>query len=201
MIKKLKMPFAAILTLAVLASVPGIALAQSTADKPQSEGEAKSIIKVAVVDIQFVRTNAAAMKNIRAQMTKYRDDIQGDIQKEEVELRKANDELVRKRSIMEPAAFEAERKKFEERVVSLQRHVQRSKQALDNVQAEAIVKVDKMLLEVIAGIVKDEGLTLVFHKSATVVSVNSLNISNLALKRLDEKVSTITVAVPDNAKK
>jgi len=173
----------------------GTAFAQG-AGGASSGGAEQVFIKVGIIDIDGVRANSKAVQDIHKQITKYRDQIQSSIQKEEKELRKANDELARQRTILSPDAFEVERAKFEKRFAELQKRVQQSKQSLAKVQAEANEKVDKVILEAIQKIIVDEGYTLILKKSATVASASALDLTGDILAILDKELPSVKVSDP-----
>ena len=180
---------------ATAAIFSGSAFAQSK-DGASGDGAEQVFIKVGIIDIDSVRARSKAVQDIHKQITKYRDQIQSSIQKEEKDLRKANDELARQRTILSPDAFEAERVKFEKRFTELQKLVQQSKQSLANVQAEANEKVDKVILEAIQQIIVEEEYTLILKKSATIAGANALNLTDGILARLDKDLPSVKVSDP-----
>ncbi|MCK5166745.1 MAG: OmpH family outer membrane protein [Rhodospirillaceae bacterium] len=167
---------------------------ETTASK--DAGQAKVFIKVGIIDIVGVRTNSSAIKDIHKQITKFRDNIQATIQKEEKDLRKANDELARQRTILSPEAFNAERVKFEKKLSALQKRVQDSKQSLGRVQAEATAKVDKAILGAIQKIIEEDGYTLILKKSSTIANAQILDLTADILKRLDKNLPAVKVSNP-----
>lgn len=185
--------------LVIFAAITIIFVHTALAQNKPADGtgdQTQVFIKVGIIDIDGVRSRSAAVNDIHKQITKYRDQIQASIQKEEKDLRKANDELARQRTILSPDAFEAERVKFENRLSELQKRVQQSKQSLAKVQAEANEKVDKVILEVIQGIIAEEHYTLILKKSATVASANALNLTDGVLALLDKSLPSVKVSDP-----
>ncbi len=190
---------ASMLSLVIAAGFSGHAVAQTST--AQGASEPKGVfIKVGIIDIEGVRANSAAIKNIRAQIDKYRSAIQADIQNEEVALRKANEELARQRTILAPEAFNAERMKFEQKLAALQKKVQGSKQALGIVQAEAVKKVDQAILEAIQEVIQKENYTLILRKSSTVAAANALDLSQRMLAVVNKKLPNVKVADPSTRK-
>ena len=108
-----------------------VALPAAAQDKP---------IKIAIIDIEAIRLHAAVVKDIRSQIVKFRNVYQATIQKEEEELRAAEQELARKRAILAPEAFSEERRKWEQRLAGVQRMVQARRQDLDKAQGDAMSK-------------------------------------------------------------
>jgi outer membrane protein len=153
-------------------------------------------VKMAVIDMNEVRRNATAVKEIRAQVEKFRNQFQAEIKKEEEELRTANQELGRQRAILSPEAFADERRKFELRLAGVQRKVQQRKQNLDKALSDAMFVVQKSLNKIVVDIAKEHNLTLILRKEQTVLVATPLNITGTVLKRLNEAVPVIKVSEP-----
>ena len=178
--------------LAVLAPATGPAAAQQS-------GTAKDDIpslNMAVIDTEVIRHKSAAFKDIREQIGKYRTAIQADIQKEEVELRNAKQELARKRAILSPETFAEERRKFEERLVQVQRTVQKRKRDLERVGAEAVKKVEAVLNKIITDVANEQNLGLILRRRQTVLVAKNLDITPGVLKRLDTALPSLKVSDP-----
>ena len=153
-------------------------------------------MKVAIINMEAVRRNAAVMKDIRAQVSAHRSAFQKDVQKEEDALRTANEELRRQRTILAPETFAEERRKFEERLVEVQRGVQTRRQALDRAQNDALAEVQNVLGKVIADIATENGLTLILREDQTVLAAKQLNITAHVLQELDKRLATYKLPEP-----
>ncbi len=178
--------------LAVLASATGPAAAQ----QPGTAKDEIPLLNLAVIDAEVIRRNSAAFKDIRAQIGKYRTAIQADIQKEEVELRSAKQELARKRAILSPETFAEERRKFEKRLVKVQRAVQKRKKDLERAGTEAVKKVEAVLNKIITDVANEQSLGLILRKSQTVLVAKGLDITPGVLKRLDTALPSLKVSDP-----
>lgn len=176
---------AALVALALLATD---AVAQQ-ASAPEQAGPIR--MKIAIINMEAVRRNAAVMKDIRAQVSAYRSSFQKDVQKEEEALRTANEELRRQRTILAPEAFAEERRKFEQRLVEVQRGVQTRRKALDRAQNDALAKVQNALGKVIGDIATEHSLTLILREDQTVLAAKQLNITSVVLKQLDNSLSKL----------
>ena len=177
----------AILTLMIVVSPGAIALGQ--------EGNPIRV-KIAVIDVSGIRRSAAAVKDIGRQIQEYQTALGGEIRVEEEELRNATQELNRQRAILAPEVFAEERRKFEARVISVQRKVQQGKQAINKVLNEAMRKVQDALNSVIVELARENQLTLVLRKDQTVLVATALEITKPALERLDQRLSTVKVSPP-----
>ncbi len=178
--------------LAILASLTGPAAAQ----QPETEKDVIALLNLAVIDTEVIRRNSRAFKDIGAQIVKYRNAIQADIQRDEEALRSANEELARKRAILAPETFAEERRQFEERLVQVQRTVQNRKKDLERVGLEAVRKVEAVLNKIITEVAKEQSLGLILRKNQTVLVAKELDITPHVLKRLDTALPSLKVSDP-----
>ncbi|MFB3134470.1 MAG: OmpH family outer membrane protein [Rhodospirillales bacterium] len=178
--------------LVISASLTGPAAAQ----QPEADKDVITLLNMAVIDTAVIRVNSKAFKDIRAQITKYHKAIRADIQKEEEELRGANEELARKRAILAPETFAEERRQFEERLVQVQRTIQKRKKDLERVAAEAVKKVEAVLNKIITDVAKEQSLGLILRKNQTVLVAKELDITPYVLKRLDTALPALKVSDP-----
>ncbi len=182
------------------------AVAQQPPEKPAAPAAKapaapkKIVVKLAVINIDAIRVNAKVAKDIRKQMSNYRKAFREDVEKEEQQIRTANDELAKQRPILSPEAFTEERKKFELRLVQVQRRVQERKQALDKSQSEALKEVRKVLNEVVFEVAKENNLTLIMRNDSLVFWAQALDITKAVLKRMDERLPSFKVAEPEKIK-
>ena len=176
----------------ILAFLTGPAAAQ----KPEADKDVITLLNMAVIDTEVIRRNSRAFKNLRAQIVKYRNAIQADIQKDEEALRSANEELARKRAILAPETFAEERRQFEERLMQVQRTVQKRKKDLERVAAAAVKKVEAVLNKIITEVAKEQSLGLILRKNQTVLAAKELDITPYVLKRLDTELPSLKVSDP-----
>ena len=170
--------------------------APAAAQKPEADKDVITLLNLAVIDTEVIRRKSRAFKDIGAQIAKYRKAIRADIQKEEEVLRGANEELARKRAILAPETFAEERRQFEERLVQVQRTVQKRKKDLERVAAEAVKKVEAVLNKIITDVANEQSLGLILRKNQTVLVANELDITPHVLKRLDTALPSLKVSDP-----
>lgn len=166
---------------------------EAAAQAPENPG---LLVKMAVIDVQAILRNATAVKSVRTQIDKYRVSFQGEIEKEEKEIVTANEELGRQRAILAPEAYNDERRKFEGRVVDAQRLVQQRKQSLNEVLNQAMGEVQKVLNDVITELAKEHNFTLLFRKDQTILVTRELEITQVVLERLNQKLPDVKVRDP-----
>ena len=178
--------------LVILSSLTGPAAAQ----QPEAGQDVITLLNMAVIDTEVIRRNSRAFRDIGKQIAKYRKAIQADIQKDEEALRSANEELARKRAILAPETFAEERRQFEERLVQVQRTVQKRKKGLERVGFEALKKVEAVLNKIITEVAKELSLGLILRKNQTVLVAKELDITPHVLKRLDTALPALKVSDP-----
>lgn len=168
----------------------------AAAQQPDADKDVITLLNMAVIDTEVIRRNSMAFKDIGAQIAKYRKAIQADIQKDEEALRSANEELARKRAILAPETFAEERRQFEERLLQVQRTVQKRKKGLERVGFEALKKVEAVLNKIITEVAKEQSLGLILRKNQTVLVAKELDITPYVLKRLDTALPALKVSDP-----
>jgi outer membrane protein len=152
--------------------------------------------KFALLDVERVRQNAAAVKAIRSQLGGFLEVYRVDTQKEEQEIRSAQDELARKRTILSAEGYAEERKKLEERLGEAQARVQQRRQALERVNVEAMEQVKQALEAIVAEIANERQLTLILRKDQAVYARPESEITDEVLRRLDQRLPTVQISNP-----
>ena len=168
-------------------------MAQNTAKPSASKIRHSQILILNLLD---VRRSSTAVKHIRKQIADFRKGFQTDIEKEERALRSANQGLVKKRTILSPEAFAKERREFEQRVVKVQKLVQRRKQQLDKAKIEAMLRVEKHMNGIVSDIAKKRQASLVLRRSDIVLAARNLDITSIVLKRLNKELIKVPVRKP-----
>ena len=153
-------------------------------------------VRIAVLDIERVRLNAAAVKGIRAKLGTYLDVYRADTQKEEQEIRTAQEELARKRSVVSQEDYAAERKNLEDRLADAQGRVQRRRQALERVNVEAMERVKQSLEAIVAEVAAERQLTLIIRKDQAVLASPDIEITDEVLRRLDQRLPSVQISDP-----
>jgi outer membrane protein len=161
-----------------------------------AQEEKKFLVKFAVINMEKIRRRADSVQDINAQIKTYRTAFQVDVKKEEDELRAANEELTRQRTILSAEAFAEKRREFEKNLAAVQRSVQKRKQDLDKAKTEALVKVREALHKIVLEYSNERGLTLIFRKNQTVLVAKPLEITDEIMGRLNKALPKIKVAQP-----
>lgn len=152
--------------------------------------------RIAVVDIERVRRSAAAVQGIRVQLGTYLDTFRTETQREEQEIRAAQDELTGKRAVLSPEAYAEERHNLEGRLVEAQGRVQQRRQALERVNMEAMEQVKQTLESIIAEIAREHELTVIFRKEQVVFVTPAMEITDEVLRLLDQRLPSVALTNP-----
>ena len=161
------------------------------------QAQGADTLKIAIIDINAIQSKAAVVRDIGLQLQKYRKAFQEEIQKEEVALRTANQELSRQRTILSPEAYAEERRKFNKRLEDVQRTVQKRKSSLANVQRQSMAKVQTELNKIINALANERKLTLILRRHQTVLAAQTLVITQVILERINKQITTLKVPDPE----
>lgn len=171
--------------------------AKGEGEKKLRKGQIVEVqIPIAVIDVQRILVDALAVKNIRDQITKFGTEFEKEIEKERTEIRTANQELARQRTILAPESFAEKRRKFEQRVVEVQRLVQQRQRELDKSRNEAMGVVNKSYTGIVWKIANERNLAVILRKSQTAYAIPTLDITKQVLARLDKELPTVKVSNP-----
>ena len=181
-IMKLPIPF---IFLAVLLSQMSFARAQVSSELEP--------VSLAVVDFRGVLSKSEAARNIRSVVDEKRQELRKYFLEVENSLRDEQKDLSKKRSIVTAEAFEKRARKLKEKAQSAQKLAQTSNQKLKKSFDQAMDKVQKELLRIVAEVAEETGVGVVLFRSAIVIAVKKLDISKEVLQRLNRKLPEVKV--------
>ena len=124
--------------------------------------------KIAVIDMEATLSSTPAGKRANEAFEKTRKTKQGQLDKQQQELKKADADLVKQRTILKPEVFESKRQELEKRFVDLQQTYVKLERELAQDRAKLIQDLMKQAEPKIAAIAKAEGVSLILDHSATV---------------------------------
>lgn len=176
-----------IYSLMILLTSGGVA---SAADKPVA-----APTSIAVVDVRALLTESSAAKNIQEQIKKQRDAFLADLGKEEKELREQEKNLVEEQGKLPAEEFEKKRKSFEEKLLTTRRDAQTKKRDLEVAAGKATEKLRNEITKVVQKIADEKGYNLVISAQDVLIGADSLNITDEAMKDLNDAVSKIALDV------
>ena len=153
---------------------------------------------IIVMDEQQILRESTAVQELQKHLGGERSAFQSELRTQEQDLRSADQELARQRTVLSAEAFATKRKELERKVAKLQRQVQERKVGLEKIFRDGMAQVRKALIEVAHEIAKERAADLVFTKRAVVLVNPSFDITREALKRLNQKLPTVALAIPQN---
>jgi outer membrane protein len=184
--------------LAVLAGLIGLccsaggALAQQPPD-PGTPAAIPQTISVMVVDVQALLQNSKAAKMVRQQIEGKRAEYAKDISHKEEALRQERDTLQRQQATLTADQLAAKGRDFQAKVNELDRDVQAKRQALERSNADALQKIQEVMVKIITDIAKDRKANLVFQRSELVLFDQGFDVTDQVLLKLDEQLPTLDV--------
>ena len=152
---------------------------------------------IITVDVQQILNNSRVAKNIQTQMSERTDRITKEVAAQENELRRTQDELERQRTVLSTDSFNARMRDFQQRYDALDHGVQTTRQALQQAYNDAMTKVETTALQIIADIAGERKANLVVTKAAVLFEAQTLDITQEVIRRLDEKLPEVPLAVAE----
>jgi Skp family chaperone for outer membrane proteins len=165
----------------------------------RAEDAAPQPLRIAVVDFGAVRRDAAAAQAIRTQMERYVVSYQSDIEKEELELRDAQQQLDQKRAGLSADAYSVELRKWEEAVSEAQRRFLKRRQDMERARADAWQRVNQQVDQIIKTIAIERNLDIIIRRDQAVHVLPRLEITEEVLRRLDRDMPSAQVLVPHDS--
>lgn len=150
-------------------------------------------VSLAVVDFRGVLAKSEAARNIRLAVDEKREELRKYFLEVENSLRDEQKNLSKKRSIVTAEAFEQRARNLKEKAQSAQKLAQTSNQSLKKSFDQAMDKVQKELLSIVAEVAEETGVGVVLFRSAIVIAVKKLDISKEVLQRLNKKLPEVKV--------
>ena len=150
-------------------------------------------VSLAVVDFRGVLAKSEAARNIRSAVDEKRRELRKYFLEVENSLRDEQKNLSKKRSIVTAEAFEQRARNLKEKAQSAQKLAQTSNQKLKKSFDQAMDKVQKELLRIVAEVAEETGVGVVLFRSAIVIAVKKLDISKEVLQRLNKKLPEVKV--------
>ena len=171
-----------------------ILLIMMTAGKISAETLPKfEPVSLAVVDFRGVLAKSSAALSVRKQLDKERGKYKKEFAEIEKKLRVAQQKLAKQRAIVTAEAFEKRARELKDKAREAQKSAQATNQLLKKSFDQSMDKIRKHLLKIIAEVAEETGAGVVLFRSAIVIAVKKLEISQEVLKRLNEKLPAVKV--------
>lgn len=178
----------AVLGLAVL----GVLLL-APAKTPSAQTETMNQPTIAVIDMQEIRQKSKAVNSIEQQIQKRKQAYQKKLSEQEKSLREEDKSLAKQRSLLSEDAFKKKRQRLKQKLGAFQRKIKTRRKALDRSYSRAMRRVQKKLGQIIEQVAKDRNLDLVINKGAVVIVRPEMEITKVALERLNSELASVDV--------
>ena len=111
----------------------------------------------------------------------------------EKKLRVAQQKLAKQRAIVTAEAFEKRARELKDKAREAQKRAQVTNQLLKKSFDQSMNEIRKHLVKIIAEVAEETGAGVVLFRSAIVIAVKKLEISQVVLERLNEKLPAVKV--------
>lgn len=148
------------------------------------------------IDQQEIQNEATAFRVLASEQAKMANVLQAEINKKEKDLRVADDELNKQRTVLSPDAYNQKRRDLDNRFQEAQHSVQNRKRDIDQSVGDAYNKVMQQVLQIVGDIVRENDYKVVFERKFLVAAETSLDISGEVVARLNKRMPTVAIANP-----
>jgi outer membrane protein len=183
--------------LITVAGSPGYAADPPPAPAPAAALQAPAPTLI-VIDFERILLESKAGKSVTQQLQQRAGTFQKTFQQQEADLNTAQQELVRQQSILAQDAFSAKARDLQRRFDELREKEAQANAGLQQSNHDAIVRIQQTIKPILEDIMKERGANVVLNRGAvTLISDDRFDITEDALKRLDEKLPTLTVSIAE----
>jgi Skp family chaperone for outer membrane proteins len=156
-------------------------------------------MRIAVIRMDTVQADAAALKDLRAQKENYEKKLRDELTAEQKTLEKEKTEIEKSQGVLSQEALQHRVVDYQTRVAKLQRNLTERAQSIEESYQRALAELQtKHLDPVIEGIIAKKNLSLVIDGrfARTGANVANLDITDEVVKALNKKVSSSKMATP-----
>jgi outer membrane protein len=179
----------------LLLAVTAVATVLLSAPAMAQDVEKPPVPSIAIIDVDKVMRESLAVKSARTQIDEIAGNLQEQIAKEEEAMRSEEQQLQQQRAILTPEVYSERRQSLQERAATLQQRARSLRQTLDRGMAQTMQRIQLVLFDEVGKLAEEIGVNLVLPRSQIVVAFDSFDISDEALKRLNERLSEIEMSL------
>ncbi|MBO5833841.1 MAG: OmpH family outer membrane protein [Alphaproteobacteria bacterium] len=156
-------------------------------------------LRIAVVRMDAIQTEAAALKDLREQKEKYESKLRDELTKKQNELEKEKAEIEKSQDVLSREALQRRVVDYQNKVTKLQRELTERAQSIEMSYQKALNEIQKDHLDpIIEGTIAKKKLSLVVDGrfARTGADAENLDITNEIVKALDKKISKKKMDTP-----
>ena len=147
--------------------------------------------KIVYLDMNRIMTNSLVAKSVAVQLTKYNKDNSTKFKKVVEDLKSKEKKLIAQKNIMDELEFKKEYEKIKVGYSNYNKSIDNFKIDLNNKNIKLRVKVLEVLTPIISNYAKTNSTSLILNKKDVLIGKSSLDITDIILKELDQKIKKI----------
>ena len=175
------------------------AVAQTTdtskADDPSAASAQFLAQRIALIDLESVLRAASGTLRVRELLDEQRLLFQAEFAEREAALQQTERQLQADRNTLSEDEFTQRLTDFEDEVARIQREIQYRREALDLAFQDAQARLRQIAIEIVTEIAREQQLDLVLKEDSAIAFRPGLNISELVLRRLDERTKDARIEI------
>ena len=178
-------------------SLPAVAQTTdaSKADDLSAPSTQFSAQRIALIDLESVLRAASGTVRVRELLDEQRLLFQAEFAEREAALQQTERQLQADRNTLSEDEFTQRLTDFEDEVARIQREIQYRREALDLAFQDAQATLRQIAIEIVTEIAREQQLDLVLKEDSAIAFRPGLNISELVLRRLDERTKDARIEI------
>ena len=156
-------------------------------------------LRIAVVRMDAIQSQAQALKDLRAQKEKYENQLRDELTREQKALEKEKAEIEKSQDVLSREALQRRVVDYQNKVTKLQRDLTERAQSIEMLYQKALNEIQtKHLDPIIEGVIAKKKLSLVIDGRMARIGANAegLDITDEIVKALDKQVTKTKMATP-----
>lgn len=156
-------------------------------------------LRIAVVRMDAIQSQAQALKDLRAQKEKYENQLRDELTREQKALEKEKAEIEKSQDVLSREALQRRVVDYQNKVTKLQRDLTERAQSIEMLYQKALNEIQtKHLDPIIEGVIAKKKLSLVIDGRMARIGANAegLDITDEIVKALDKKVTKTKMETP-----
>ena len=174
-----------------------------SADQAISEVSSDAVnggdLRIAVVRMDAIQTDAKALQDLRKQKENYEDKLRNELEKQQKALEKEKADIEKSQDVLSREALQRRVVDYQGKVTKLQRDLTERAQSIDASFQRALAKIQENHLDpIIEAIIAKKNLSLVIDGrfARTGANVANLDITTDVINSLNKKVSSVKMETP-----
>ena len=164
-------------------------------DEPSAPSAQFSAQRIALIDLESVLRAASGTLRVRELLDEQRLLFQAEFAEREAALQQTERQLQADRNTLSEDEFTQRLTDFEDEVARIQREIQYRREALDLAFQDAQAKLRQIAIEIVTEIAREQQLDLVLKEDSAIAFRPGLNISELVLRRVDERTKDARIEI------